>query len=329
MIFSPPADDYVVLRWGRSAYFLNGALQILLIPIGFPVALLTPPITLTAGCLTALTFGLAGLVFTILWTPFALILLGTSWLYRNVVPLRPLVAVAGFPFAILGFVSASWIPAYGDIFARAHRLKMATWWPLSIELTDPTWPTDGTVRTGLPEEESRSLGYTKYGRRAHVLLAEGGVVAWCGVVCEHESPPRDPDEVQVCKACIAAEAAGLEPAGLEDIEDTGGVAEDVEDTGVAEEWLEEEPAEEGEPAYGYTAHGRRAHLLVMPGLGLAHCGVWTDRQAPQGEANEMPVCKACTAAERIEVASGDVEEGEGEMPDWKRKLMGLTGEDPL
>jgi hypothetical protein len=142
MHFSPPTDDHVVLEWGRAAYLINGGLQILLIPIGWPVALLTPPITSVAGCFTVLTLGLLSLLFIIMWVPLAMILLGTSWAYKNVWPFRPVVVPLGFLFAVVGFVYASWMPSYGDIFAREHRLKMSMWWPLSLELEDPTWPAE-------------------------------------------------------------------------------------------------------------------------------------------------------------------------------------------
>lgn len=245
MNFGPPNEDYVVLAWGRLAYLINGALQIILIPVGFPVALLTLPMTFVGGCLTALTLGLLGFVFIILWMPIALILMGTSWAYKNLWPLRPIVVLIGFPFAILGFIFASWMPSYGDRFAREHRIKMATWWPLSLELEDPAWPIHDDTEEGADEQERQ--------------------------------------------------------------EDEWGKGDEI--------------------LYGYTAHGRRAHLLEMPSVYLAYCGVGCDRRSGPGETNEMQVCKVCTAAADAEAISGDVEEGEEDMPEWKRKLMELTGEE--
>lgn len=92
-----------------------------------PVQLLT---TAIGGCLIAITFGVLLFILTLIWWPFLLLLLGTSWLWLHAWYLRPILLIPGVLIATLAdaYVMLAPEPEHAAKFAK---LSIAGEWPLS------------------------------------------------------------------------------------------------------------------------------------------------------------------------------------------------------
>ena len=99
-------------------------------PIVIPVQLVT---TFVGGCVGGLTFGLALLPFNLIWMLLLGFLLGTSWLYCRLPPLRVPLALVGVPVALLSEVYISCMPSMGDLEARRTKLFLTWMWPYSLD----------------------------------------------------------------------------------------------------------------------------------------------------------------------------------------------------
>jgi len=133
-------------------------LNSLLTPITIPLQLVT---TSVGGCLVALTFGLLLLPLSLVWMVlFMGPLLGMSWLWDRVWPLRIPLAVIGVPLAVLGAIYTSLVPSMGEMDARATKLLICWTWPFSLDFlhyqSNPDW---------------RELGEERW-ERLHEVLAQ-------------------------------------------------------------------------------------------------------------------------------------------------------------
>jgi hypothetical protein len=103
----------------------------LLTPVILPVQLVT---TSLGGCLVALTFGLLLLPLSLIWiVVFLGPLLGMSWLWERVWPLRIPLAVIGVPLAVLGATYTSLVPSMGEFDSRATKHLICWTWPFSLD----------------------------------------------------------------------------------------------------------------------------------------------------------------------------------------------------
>jgi hypothetical protein len=99
--------------------------------VTIPVQLVT---TSVGGCLVALTFGLLLLPLSLIWVVvFMGPLLGMSWLWERVWPLRIPLAVIGVPLAVLGATYTSLVPSMGEFDSRATKHLICWTWPFSLD----------------------------------------------------------------------------------------------------------------------------------------------------------------------------------------------------
>jgi len=88
------------------------------------------------GCLIALTFGIAFFVLDLIWWPFLVLLLGTSWLWLHAWYLRPILLVPGVLISILGHLYVMLTPD-PERDAKYAKLSITNEWPLSWYLMKP------------------------------------------------------------------------------------------------------------------------------------------------------------------------------------------------
>ena len=98
-----------------------------------PVEIVT---TALGGCLIAITFGVLSFVLTLIWWPFFLLLLGTSWLWLRASYLRPILLVPGVLVAALASLYVMLAPE-PEKEAKFAKLSIAEEWPLSWYLMKP------------------------------------------------------------------------------------------------------------------------------------------------------------------------------------------------
>ncbi|MBI4332361.1 MAG: hypothetical protein HY673_13895 [Chloroflexi bacterium] len=88
------------------------------------------------GCLVAITFGVLILVLTLIWLPFIVFLLGTSWLWLHAWYLRPILLLPGAVVALLATIYIMLAPD-PEKDAKHAKLCMAERWPLTWYLIKP------------------------------------------------------------------------------------------------------------------------------------------------------------------------------------------------
>ncbi len=98
-----------------------------------PVAVIT---TAIGGALIAMTLGLLAVIIALIWYPFALVLLATSWLWLNLRYLRPLLLVPG---VIMAFLATVFLTVTPDPHREQKHAKLclANEWPFSWHLVNP------------------------------------------------------------------------------------------------------------------------------------------------------------------------------------------------
>jgi hypothetical protein len=98
-----------------------------------PLQLLT---TAIGGCAISMTFGLLLVILTIIWWPFLMLLLGTSWLWLKAWYLRPILL---FPGILIAFISHLYIMLIPEPQkdAKYSKLSISDEWPLSWYLMKP------------------------------------------------------------------------------------------------------------------------------------------------------------------------------------------------
>lgn len=111
-----------------------------------PVEIVT---TAVGGCLVALTFGVGFFVLSLIWLPFLVLLLGTSWLWLHAWYLRPILLVPGIVIAIVANLYVMLTPD-PEKDAKYAKLSIAQEWPLSWYLIKP--PKEYYERTELVSE---------------------------------------------------------------------------------------------------------------------------------------------------------------------------------
>ena len=98
-----------------------------------PIEMVT---TAVGGCLIILTFGLLIFVLTVIWWPFLVLLLGTSWLWLIAWYLRPVLLVPGVLIANLATLYVMLAPD-PEKDSKYAKLSIAGEWPLSWYLLKP------------------------------------------------------------------------------------------------------------------------------------------------------------------------------------------------
>ena len=92
--------------------------------------------TAVGGCLIALTFGILLLVLSLIWLPFAALLLGTSWLWLHAWYTCPILLIPGVLIAIVADLFIMLAPE-PEREAKHAKLCIASDWPLSWYLIKP------------------------------------------------------------------------------------------------------------------------------------------------------------------------------------------------
>ena len=116
----------------KTAAFLVGVITTVMVVLA-PLQMLT---TAVGGLLIVITFGVLLLVFTILWWPFLILLLGTSWLWLHAWYLRPILLVPGVLIATLAHLYVMLAPE-PEKDAKYAKFSMVGEWPLSWYLIKP------------------------------------------------------------------------------------------------------------------------------------------------------------------------------------------------
>ena len=101
--------------------------------IFMPLQLITTGI---GGCLIAITFGIFLFILTLIWWPFLLLLLGTSWLWLHAWYLRPILLIPGVLIATVADLYVMLTPE-PERDAKYTKLSLADKWPLSWYLIKP------------------------------------------------------------------------------------------------------------------------------------------------------------------------------------------------
>lgn len=92
--------------------------------------------TALGGCLIAITFGLLTFVLTLIWWPFFVLLMGTSWLWLHAWYLRIILLVPGALIATLANLYVMLAPE-PEKDAKLQKLAITDEWPLSWYLIKP------------------------------------------------------------------------------------------------------------------------------------------------------------------------------------------------
>jgi hypothetical protein len=111
--------------------FVKGTTAILIILT--PLQLLT---TALGGCLIAITFGIFSFILSIIWWPFLMLLLGTSWLWLKAWYLRPILLFPGIIIAFVAHLFVMLMPE-PERDAKYIKLSLSDEWPLSWYLMKP------------------------------------------------------------------------------------------------------------------------------------------------------------------------------------------------
>ena len=126
MEFAARADKFTKATW-LVVKLLVGLLFILT-PIAWIMQLL-------GSILMMVSFGLYAWLYTILlWWPILGLLLGTSWLWFRLWPLRPILLVPGIFLAVIGDLILMFAPPDRDREATLFRAALAEEWPFSWQL---------------------------------------------------------------------------------------------------------------------------------------------------------------------------------------------------
>jgi hypothetical protein len=104
-----------------------------------PTLFLTPIQIFTTsigGCLIGLTFGAIAFVLSIIWWPFMILLLGSSWIWLRSWYSRPILLFPGVLIALISHIYIMLAPD-PEKDAKYTKLSMADEWPLSWYLLRP------------------------------------------------------------------------------------------------------------------------------------------------------------------------------------------------
>lgn len=108
--------------------------------IGALIGIITLPLSWVAknlgGCLAIFTFGILFFILEILWLPFFMFILGTSWLWLHAWYTRPLLLIPGILVSLLANIYISLTPG-PDGNSTHSKLSIIDSWPLSWYLLKP------------------------------------------------------------------------------------------------------------------------------------------------------------------------------------------------
>jgi hypothetical protein len=111
----------------------NKIISVLLTAISFLVVPTQIITTLLLGLLVKLSFGLLLIPFSIIWNVLFLgPLLGLSYLFENVLILRPIVSIIGIPLAIIGDTYVALIPSMGETESRYSKMVLCQTFPFTF-----------------------------------------------------------------------------------------------------------------------------------------------------------------------------------------------------
>ena len=111
--------------------FTTTVIGLLLLPVQFIT-------TFATGLLISLTFGLALIPFTLIWMPFIILLMTTSWLWIHAWYLRPILLLPGVAIAVLASTYSPLIAEMGETGSRYSKLSVSQEWPMSWYLIRPS-----------------------------------------------------------------------------------------------------------------------------------------------------------------------------------------------
>lgn len=140
LLYSPARHDVESVRLERSSvtdqlgFYTNQVSCIVTSLLGVVVLPIQMVSTFILGILVQLTFGVLLIPFDVVWMVLFLgPLVGLSWLWRNVIPLRVPIAIVGTPIAILGFIYVCVLPSMGDFETRYAKILLCETWPFTSE----------------------------------------------------------------------------------------------------------------------------------------------------------------------------------------------------
>ena len=112
----------------------NAILNFLVLVVGTLLLPLQAVTTLLTGLLLVITFGLAGWIFSTVWSiAFLAPLLGSSWAWLNLPwSCRWLVTLPGLVHALLAALFSNLVTEGGDLEARKQKLRLTCTWPASL-----------------------------------------------------------------------------------------------------------------------------------------------------------------------------------------------------
>ena len=103
------------------------------------LALLTPISLITravGGCLIVVTIGFLALPILFVWSPFYILLAGTSWLWLRAWYLRPILIIPGVIIAFFADLYVMLMPDF-ERGSKLTKLAICEEWPISWYLSHP------------------------------------------------------------------------------------------------------------------------------------------------------------------------------------------------
>lgn len=97
-----------------------------------PVQIVT---TLLFGLAVTLTFGLLLIPISFVWMLLYFPMLGLSWLASKIPPLREVLGIMFFPWAVVADMFVQLMPAMGELESRASKLMLCGSWPFTWEFS--------------------------------------------------------------------------------------------------------------------------------------------------------------------------------------------------
>jgi hypothetical protein len=112
----------------------HAAMRVLSSILALPLLPVTLVSTFVLGILATVTFGILLFLLSLVWIVILGALLGVSWFWLKVPPLRLLTAIVGIPVALVAYVMASMVPSMGEHASRASKLLQALTFPYSLQV---------------------------------------------------------------------------------------------------------------------------------------------------------------------------------------------------
>ena len=98
-----------------------------------PISMIT---TAVGGCLIVVTIGFLALPILFVWSPFYILLAGTSWLWLRAWYLRPILIIPGVIIAFFADLYVMLMPDF-ERGSKLTKLAICEEWPISWYLSHP------------------------------------------------------------------------------------------------------------------------------------------------------------------------------------------------